>query len=205
MAISALGMAGAAGAGSAVTGLFNAYQAHQSRSFTKKMMKNKYQWQVGDMRKAGLNPILAATQGAGIGPSAAASMPDLGQAFTSGMQASTAQSQMEADVNLKTANTALTKTKNILAGNLVPGSEAIGTITKQLENLIKAADSLIGQSKAGYEEMLSEMAETVNSAVSKIKSLGGNATTTIQNIWYDLGAAERKGLEWFQQQIDGVQ
>ncbi len=37
--------------------------------YTQAMMKNRYQWMVGDLRAAGLNPILAVSKSAGIGPS----------------------------------------------------------------------------------------------------------------------------------------
>jgi vacuolar-type H+-ATPase subunit I/STV1 len=63
-----------------------------------KMMKNKYQWQVKDMRKAGLNPILAATQGPPLASSHMAQMPDLGNTVNSAMQAQTAHDQMQANV-----------------------------------------------------------------------------------------------------------
>ncbi len=42
----------------------------QAQKFTKKMMKNRFQWMVNDLRAAGLNPILAVRGfGPGIGPS----------------------------------------------------------------------------------------------------------------------------------------
>ncbi len=37
--------------------------------YTQAMMKNRYQWMVGDLRAAGLNPILAVSKSAGIGAS----------------------------------------------------------------------------------------------------------------------------------------
>lgn len=51
---------------------FATSSAAQANAYTKEMMQKKYQWQVADMRAAGLNPILAATNGAPVGGSAQA-------------------------------------------------------------------------------------------------------------------------------------
>lgn len=42
----------------------NAAQFAQANAFTKEMYQNRYQWQVQDLQKAGLNPMLAYTNGA---------------------------------------------------------------------------------------------------------------------------------------------
>lgn len=55
------------------TQAFNADQAAMSRAFTKEQMQNKYQWQVQDLKAAGLNPMLAYNNAPAMGGSAAAS------------------------------------------------------------------------------------------------------------------------------------
>lgn len=54
----------------------NFASAKQAQDFAKKVYKNRYQWMVSDLEKAGLNPMLAYTQSPGSGPS--------GEAFTTG-------------------------------------------------------------------------------------------------------------------------
>lgn len=67
----------AAGVGSLLGGIVSTggqlYSNAQSLDFSEKAAKNKYQWQVKDMEAAGLNPKLAATQGA-----TSATVPNLG-------------------------------------------------------------------------------------------------------------------------------
>lgn len=62
-----------------MTNKANAKQAALSREFTREQLQNQHQWEVDDLRAAGLNPILSANSGAGVGSSAQATMqaPDL--------------------------------------------------------------------------------------------------------------------------------
>lgn len=67
---------GAGGIGSLIN---SAVQAHKNRAFIKHMYQNRYQFTMSDMRKAGLNPMLAANLGAAVPPSGGqAAQPDLG-------------------------------------------------------------------------------------------------------------------------------
>lgn len=57
----------------------SAKQAKKQRRFIKKMAKNKYKYEMGSMRRAGLNPILAGQVGGGTAPSGGiAAVPDYG-------------------------------------------------------------------------------------------------------------------------------
>lgn len=89
-------------------------QGNKARDFTKRMEETRYQRTMADMRKAGLNPMLAYQQGGGSGASGGIpSMPDAGAAIAGGMNAGskTKQNQMamrklNAEVRLLDAGTA---------------------------------------------------------------------------------------------------
>ena len=51
--------------GSAVQNHYNSANAAQANKWNVENYKHRYQWAVEDMRKAGLNPVLAATSGIG--------------------------------------------------------------------------------------------------------------------------------------------
>ena len=83
--------------GSAVQNHYNSANAAQANAWNVENYKHRYQWAVDDMRAAGLNPILAATNGIGgsISGASAASvgMSDIGSTMNSARAASAAERQ----------------------------------------------------------------------------------------------------------------
>ena len=83
--------------GSAVQNHYNSASAAQANAWNVENYKHRYQWAVDDMRAAGLNPILAATNGIGgsvSGASAASvGMSDIGSTMNSARAASAAERQ----------------------------------------------------------------------------------------------------------------
>lgn len=83
--------------GSAVQNHYNSANAAQANAWNVENYKHRYQWAVEDMRKAGLNPILAATNGIGgsISGASAASvgMSDIGSTMNSARAAGAAERQ----------------------------------------------------------------------------------------------------------------
>nr|QJB21125.1 MAG: DNA pilot protein [Microvirus sp.] len=57
-----------------MTNKANAKEAAKSRDFSREEMQNRHQWEVSDLRKAGLNPVLSAGAAPSIGSSAQATM-----------------------------------------------------------------------------------------------------------------------------------
>ncbi len=73
----------------------SAYAIHQAR----RNFKHRYQWTMQDMRKAGLNPMLAASMGGGQAPPVAS--PELGKsAMNSAMTVSNLKTQQRQQENL---------------------------------------------------------------------------------------------------------
>lgn len=83
--------------GSATQNHYNSANAAQANAWNVENYKHRYQWAVDDMRAAGLNPILAATNGIGgsISGASAASvgMSDIGSTMNSAKAASAAERQ----------------------------------------------------------------------------------------------------------------
>lgn len=83
--------------GSVVQNHYNSANAAQANEWNVENYKHRYQWAVEDMRAAGLNPILAATNGIGgsiAGASAASvGMSDIGSTMNSAKAASAAERQ----------------------------------------------------------------------------------------------------------------
>ena len=83
--------------GSAVQNHYNSANAAQANEWNVENYKHRYQWAVDDMRSAGLNPILAATNGIGGSISGASAgtigMSDIGANTNSARSASAAERQ----------------------------------------------------------------------------------------------------------------
>jgi len=116
--------------GSAVQNHYNSANAAQANAWNVENYKHRYQWAVDDMRAAGLNPILAATNGIGgsISGASAASvgMSDIGSTMNSARAAGAAERQAknaehlaisQIDKNVAEANSTRQATHGIVLDN----------------------------------------------------------------------------------------
>lgn len=96
--------AGASAAGAAgnilstvASGIFSARQAKSQMRFQRDMYKQRYQFQVEDLKKAGLNPMLAYQQAAPAGPGGAMGQMDVADPIGAAASALALKQAMRAD------------------------------------------------------------------------------------------------------------
>lgn len=101
-AVIAAGITAASSAASQAGGnVQSAKEAAKSRAFTEYMMQNRYQWQVKDLKKAGLNPILATGQVPQIGASAMATQRPIGdRAVAEGLESGKKIATLEKEIKI---------------------------------------------------------------------------------------------------------
>lgn len=140
-----------------IGGVFNfgssALSAYVGWKHQKEAMQNRHQWEVEDMRKAGLNPILSAGGSGAPGNAPQIVAPDIASAMKSGAETSTQHSEknlkdalekqtyvqnsaLQADAGLKRAQSVAADSSSNLMWSQTKGQEIANKI--QEENLKQA-------------------------------------------------------------------
>lgn len=131
----------------------SALSAYVGWKHQKEAMKNRHQWEVEDLRKAGLNPILSAGGSGAAGNAPVIAAPDLAGAMKSGAETSTQHSEkslkealekqtyvqnsaLQADAGLKRAQAVASDSSSNLMWSQTKGQEIANKI--QEENLKQA-------------------------------------------------------------------
>lgn len=146
--------------GSLVSGLFSAKQASDNRDFQEDMSNTSYRRAVKDMRKAGLNPILAAGRlgGASTPSGAMASIPDLGATYNSARS-------VEADTSLKAV-------QEVLSEQLIPGAKAIAKVAGAALQLVDSIDKQLGGMNNAVDEFVNRAADYLKGLTGKLEEAG---------------------------------
>lgn len=131
----------------------SALSAYVGWKHQKEVMQNRHQWEVEDLRKAGLNPILSAGGSGASGNAPTIVAPDIAGAMKSGAEASTQHSEknlkdalekqtyvqnsaLQADAGLKRAQAVASDSSSNLMWSQTKGQEIANKI--QEENLKQA-------------------------------------------------------------------
>jgi hypothetical protein len=171
----AVAMGAASLAGGLLKNRASAKEADRNREFQQKNSDTAYQRSMADMKKAGLNPILAAKQGGASTPSGA--MAQYSDVVTPAVQSAFQSQQTEADVSLKKSNEKLNQVKKDIASGLVPHSQVQDDIWSGVRDGIKA-----------FKEATSEkMREDASEALK---------------LWY--GVARQMGASFLRNMVDKV-
>lgn len=182
--------------------------------------QHRYQWAMDDMQKAGLNPMLAATQGIGgsiNGASALSANYNLGEGVTSGMSASAASnsakaSNKQADTASRVADGTIRKLDSDVALNAASAknleAEAAGkelanklaldtyqdnlALYKQnLENAIKQGNLIDEQTKNALYQRDVVMPSQANMMIAQGNSANSSAAYSDQLTLQSKAATER--------------
>lgn len=161
--------------GSAVQNHYNSANAAQANAWNVENYKHRYQWAVEDMRNAGLNPVLAATNGIGgsISGASAASvgMSDIGSTMNSAKAASAAERQAKNAENLSVSQIE----KNVAEADSVRQSTH-GTV---LQNGILAND--LNLREQTYEKRLGYELEKMSLELENLRLQGSYLSSGVLN------------------------
>lgn len=161
--------------GSAVQNHYNSANAAEANKWNVENYKHRYQWAVEDMRNAGLNPILAATNGIGgsISGASAASvgMSDIGSTMNSAKAASAAERQAKNAENLSVSQIE----KNVAEADSVRQSTH-GTV---LQNGILAND--LNLREQTYEKRLGYELEKMDLELENLRLQGSYLSSGVLN------------------------
>jgi hypothetical protein len=152
---------------SALSGFFGQNKADErqesANAFSAQQFATRYQTTVKDMQAAGLNPMLAYSQGGGTPPSSAiasANMPDVGASLTQAKMATAQVANIEADTKNKVAQADLIAGQAAQAWATAGQANAnVGLINQTVEKVKAEIDKIKGDTNfATQQDILKQTA-----------------------------------------------
>lgn len=171
------------GGGSVLSGLASYASARKQMKFQREMSNTAIQRQVADMRKAGINPILAAKYGGASTPQGASySVPNIGAAAVEGYKGISSAKQMQEQAKLSEAQTGLTQEQKrkvkyeidkIMPEQVLKLQADTGLSNQQRrvqvieESLRTVKEGLLRLDKEGFEQLSRELGVPVGPQTSE--------------------------------------
>jgi hypothetical protein len=187
--------AAAAVAGSVVSGLFNKRSADKQQRFQDAQSRTQYQRAVTDMKRAGLNPMLATKLGGNAAMSgASATMPDLGATVNSAENLRQMEPIRKAEARLKEIEVRIKKLKD------VPAATVGGIKDRIVAEVVKGIDDYI-QATSVVQIFDPDMMNIVESTLNSLKRSSVQLLVeTLRGV--DKGSLQvLEGLDWFKNLI----
>ena len=109
--------------------------ASDANAFTKEQLQKRHQWEVADLKKAGLNPILSAGGTPSIGGSAAAQVPNIGEAISQGVSSGAQAARLQSEIDKVKADTDASKEAVVTQKTQQEANEAQAASARALARL----------------------------------------------------------------------
>lgn len=176
---SPLGALGLKAGGAALQNSAQKQMAKNQMQFQERMSNTAYQRAMADMRKAGLNPILAGKLGGASTPGGA--MPNIANIFGDGVNSAIAAKATENQGALQAAQTAVQRVEERLKEALLPGADAVKVITTAIKELLESADESI-KKVGNYADMIPTVAEGLTMVMETLTKLPDAISIRVENM-----------------------
>lgn len=176
----------AAGTGAAIGGIAGGilgaagsiFSGKQSADYAERSYKHRYQWMVKDLQKAGLNPMLAVSQGPGSPPQP--DFPNVGEGAVKGAQAGSAAALARLQAQNIEASTDLARHQGNKAAAEGKAQEMLNLI-QEANPVYQSAKSTLG-AKGEVTGPSALATDRFNAELAQIKNAGEKLAAETENV-----------------------